>query len=121
MSGSRLKRQRNLGVRAEDGSVIAFPRLDSAKSRALTYTMASCSGLRRRSHGSLTCRLMTSLKSCHGRLASLTHSASQCACRFGGVVFMIGTKAHFDGSLGREAARERIIKELARREFGAGD
>jgi len=34
---------------------------------------------------------------------------------------MIGTKAHFDGSLGREAARERIIKELARREFGAGD
>ena len=31
MTGSPLKRQRNLGVRAEDGSVIAFPRLTHSR------------------------------------------------------------------------------------------
>jgi len=41
------------------------------------------------------------------------------------VVFTICMKAFLDGRLGREASRERdrqrIIEELARREFGASD
>jgi hypothetical protein len=56
-----------------------------------------------------------------GELDPFRLSVRMQVCR---VVFMIGSKAHFDGRLDRDAARERNrerIKELARREFGAGE
>jgi hypothetical protein len=37
------------------------------------------------------------------------------------VAFTICQKAFLDGRLGRDAARERILEELTRREFGASE
>ena len=57
-----------------------------------------------------------------GELDPFRLSVRMQVCR---IVFMIGTKAFLDGKLGRDAARERnrerIIKQLVRREFGASD
>jgi hypothetical protein len=121
MAGSPLKRQRKLGVRAEDGSVITFPRL--------THPTASLSHAQWRALGpaeKIERLLGLSLDRCYeilswpiGGLDPFRLSVQIQVIR---VVLMIGAKAYLNGSLGREAAseceRDRILSELTRREFG---
>jgi len=79
------------------------------------------SGQARSWNGCSACRSMTSMRSCHGRFTNLTRSTSRFASRRR-VSSSRSASRHRNGRLGREAAgerdRERILEELARREFG---
>jgi hypothetical protein len=106
MPGSPLKRQRQLGVRAEDGSVIAFP--------SLTHPRAGLSHAQWRALGPAekTERLFgMSLDDLYeimswpiGELDPFRLSVRMQVMR---IIFAIGAKALLDGRLGREAARSR--------------
>jgi hypothetical protein len=124
MAGSPLKRQRKLGVCDEDGSVIAFPRLSHPRA-GLSHTE-----WRALSPGEKIERLFDmSLDDLYeimswpsGELDPFRLSVRMQVTR---TIFTICLKAVLDGTLGREAARERnrqrILEELTRQEFGAGD
>jgi hypothetical protein len=121
MPGSPLKRQRKLGVRAEDGSVIPFPRF--------THPRAGLSHAEWRSLGpgeKIERQLGMSLERANEIMswplawcdpAQLAVQIQVCR-----VVFTISMKAHLNGTLAREVARERererILSEMTRREFG---
>jgi hypothetical protein len=118
MAGSPIRRARKADVRADDGSVIAFPRL--------THPRAGLSHARWRalSPSEKLERLFgLSLDDIHeiqswpiGELDPFRLSVRMQVTR---VVFMIGLKAHLDGTLARAAARERdgprLLEELDRR------
>jgi hypothetical protein len=121
MAGSPLKRQRKQGVRLDDGSMIAFPympRVADLPPGWRHFTMAEkiehLIGLDRcdeiLSWGPVT------------ELDPLRLSFQMQVIR---ILLRIGLKAVLDGTLAREAARERdrqrILEGLARREFGASD
>jgi hypothetical protein len=118
MPGTPLKRQRKLGIRAEDGSVIAFPRL--------THPRAGLSHAEWRGLGpaeKIERLLGMSLDHAAeilawGPVADLDAHRLHVWLQVWRVVFMIGTKALFDGKLERDAARERdrdrILGELVR-------
>ena len=112
MTGSPLKRQRKVGVRAEDGSVIAFPRL--------THPRAGLSHAEWRGLGpaeKIERLLGMSLDHAAeilawGPVANLDAHRLHVWLQVWRIVFMIGTKALFDGKLGRDAARERDRQRL---------
>ena len=112
MAGSPLKRQRKLVARAVEGSVIAFPRLSHPR------TGLSHAEWRALSPGEKLERLFgISLERMAEILAWPVAELEPPALALRGQVFhvfMIGAKALLDGSLGREAARERVIANLAR-------
>jgi hypothetical protein len=117
MAGSPLKRQRRLGVRADDGSVIAFPRLTHPRaglSHAQWRTLGPAVKIERLFGMSLD-DLYEIMSWPIGELDPFRLSVRMQVAR---VVFMIGAKALFDGKLGREAARERdrerVLSELIR-------
>jgi hypothetical protein len=118
MAGSPLKRQRKLGVRAEDGSVIAFPRLTHPRgglSHAEWRGLGPAEKIER-PHG-MSLDHATEILS-WGPVANLDAHRLHVWLQVWRVVFMIGTKALFDGKLGRDAARERdrdrILGDLIR-------
>ena len=80
------------------------------------------SGQARSWNGCSACRSMTSMRSCHGRFTNLTRSTSRFFASRRRVSSSRSASRHRNGRLGREAAgerdRERILEELARREFG---
>ena len=116
MPGTPLKRQRKLGVRDEDGSVIAFPYMPRVAE--LPRGWQHWSPAQKVEH-----LLGMSLDRAHEILSwrpivepdPLRLSLWAQVWR---VIFMIGVKAHLDGKLGREAAidreRERVLAEMAR-------
>jgi len=118
MAGSPLKRQRKLGVRTEDGSVITFPRL--------THPRAELSHAEWRGLGpAQKIERLLGMSVDHaaeilswGPVADLDPHRLHLWLQVWRVVFMIGTKALFDGKLSRDAAlernRERILGELIR-------
>jgi hypothetical protein len=117
MAGSPLKRQRKLGVRADDGSVIAFPYLSHPRaglSHAEWRALGPGEKLERLFGMSLD-DLYEILSWPIGELEPFRLSVRVQVWR---VVFMIGAKALLDGRLGREAAserdRERILGNLLR-------
>jgi hypothetical protein len=106
MAGSPLKRQRKLVVRAEDGSVIAFPRLTHPRaglSHAKWRALGPAEKIERLFGMSLD-DLYEIMSWPIGELDPFRLSVRLQVTR---VVFMIGTKALFDGNLSRDAARER--------------
>jgi hypothetical protein len=124
MAGSPLKRRRKLGVRVDDGSVIAFPRLSHPRA-GLSHTE-----WRALSPGEKIERLFDmSLDDLYeimswpiGELDPFGLSVRMQVTR---TIFTICLKAVLDGTLGREAARERnrerLLAEMVRAEFGTSD
>ena len=124
MAGCPIRRARKAAVRAEDGSVIAFPRLSHPRaglSHAEWRALGPGEKLERLFGMSLD-DLYQIMSWPIGELDPFRLSVRMQVTR---TVFTICMKACLDGRLGREAARERdrqrIIEELARREFGASD
>jgi hypothetical protein len=122
MPGTPLKRQRKLGVRDEDGGVIAFPYMPRVADLA--------PGWRHWSPAEKIEHLLgMSLDRCYDILswpiAELDPFRLSVKLQVIRIVFAIGAKALLDGKLGREAARERdrqcALEELTLREFGTGD
>jgi hypothetical protein len=111
-----------LGIRDEDGSVIAFP-----------YMPRVADLPRRWRHWSPAEKIEHLLGMTLDEMAEITlwPIAERDPFRLSvklqviRIVFAIGAKALLDGKLGREAARERdrqcALEELTLREFGTGD
>jgi hypothetical protein len=117
MAGTPLKRQRKQGVRLDDGSVIAFPYLSHPRaglSHAEWRALRPGEKLERLFGMSLD-DLYEILSWPIGELDPFRLSVRMQVTR---VVFTICVKAYLDGTLGREAARERdrerVLAELAR-------
>jgi hypothetical protein len=105
MAGSPLKRQRKLGVRAEDGSVITFPYMPRVAE--LPPGWESFGPAQKVEH-----LLNMSLDRAAEVLswepvADLEAHRLHLWLQVWRVVFMVGVKAMLDGKLGREARRER--------------
>jgi hypothetical protein len=111
MPGSPLKRQRKLGVHAEDGSVIVFPRLTHPRgglSHAEWRGLGPAEKIERLFGMSLD-DIYEIMSWPIGELDPFRLSVRLQVTR---VVFMIGTKALSDGKLSRDAARERHRQRL---------
>ena len=118
MAGSPLKRQRKLGVRTEDGSVIAFPRLTHPRaglSHAEWRGLGPAEKIERLFGMSLDDLYEIMSWEPITELDPFRLSVRMQVTR---VVFQVGVKAMLDGTLGRQAARERdrdrILGELIR-------
>jgi hypothetical protein len=123
MAGCPIRRARKAAVRAGDGSVIAFPRF--------THPRAGLSHAEWRalSPGEKLERLFgMSLDDLYEimswePIAELDPARLSVRMQVTRVVLTVCVKAYLDGRLGREAARERdrqrILEELAAREFGS--
>ena len=107
MPGSPLKRQRKLGVRAEDGSVIPFPRFTHPRaglSHAEWRALGPGEKLERLFNRSLDdlYEIMS-----WEPIAELDPARFSVRVQVTRVVLRICFKAALDGRLGRDAARER--------------
>ena len=116
MAGSPLKRQRKLGVRADDGSVITFPYMPHVADLPPAWRQF---GPAQKVEHLLDMSLDRAAEVLSwGPVADLDAHRLHVWLQVWRVVFMIGVKAHLDGTLGREAARERdrerILAELVR-------
>ena len=103
MAGSPLKRQRKAGVRAEDGSIIAFPYMPRVAD--LPPGWRHFSAAEKIEH-------LIGLDRCHeilswGSIVELDPVRRSMQMQVIRVLWPIGIKALFDGKLGRDAARER--------------
>ena len=115
MAGSPLKRARKQGVRLDDGTIIAFPcmpRVADLPPRWRHFSTAE------------KIEHLIGLDRCHeilswGPITELDPLRLSFQVQVIRVLLRIGIKAMLDGTLGREAARERdrerIIEELAAR------
>jgi hypothetical protein len=121
MAGSPLKRQRKADIRAEDGSVIAFPNM--LRVADLPRGWRHWSPAQKIEH-----LLGMSLDRAHEILSwrpiiELDPPRLSLWAQVWRVIFMVGTKALLDGKLGREATRERArtaaLDELVGRFDGA--
>jgi hypothetical protein len=117
MAGSPLKRQRKLGVRADDGSVIAFPYLSHPRA-GLSHVEWRALGpgeKLERLFGMSLDDLYEILSWPIGELDPFRLSVRVQVTR---VVFTVCLRAVLEGRLGRAAARERdrerILGELLR-------
>ena len=104
MAGSPLKRQRKLGVRDEDGSVIAFPYMPRVAELPPGWRHWSPAEKVKHLLGMSIDRAYEIMSWPIAELDPFRLSVRMQVTR---VVFMIGVKALLDGTLGREAARQR--------------
>ena len=119
MTGSPLKRQRRLGVRREDGSVIAFPYMPHVADLPSGWRHFSPAQKIEHLIGMDRCYEILSWSPIG--LDPLRRSMQMQVMR---VLLPIGIKAALDGSLDRELARERdraVVLEALARDLGAGD
>ena len=113
MAGSPLKRQRKLGVRLDDGSVIVFPRMPHVA--ALPKGWRHFSAAQKMEH-------LIGLDRCYeilswGSITELDSLRQSFQWQVMRVLWSIGIRAMLDGTLARESARERnraaVFEELA--------
>jgi hypothetical protein len=117
MHGTPLKRQRKLGVRDDDGGVIAFPYIPRVAD--LPPGWRHWSPAQKIQH-----LLDMSLDRAHERISwrvsELDSQRQNVLTQVLRIILMIGVRALLDGRLGREAARDRdrqrVLAELAQRE-----
>ena len=123
MAGCPIRRARKAAVRAEDGSVIAFPRLSHPRaglSHAEWRALGPGEKLERLFNRSLDdlYEIMS-----WDPIAELDPARFSVRVQVTCTVFKMCMKAYLDGSLGRaadlERRRERILAELTARQFGA--
>ena len=114
MAGSPLKRQRKHGVPAEDGSVIAFPRMPRVADLPPGWRRFTTAEKIDHLIGIDRCREILSW----GPITELDPLRLSFQMQVMRIMLRIGVKAAHDGKLGREAAherdRERVIANLAR-------
>jgi hypothetical protein len=112
MPGSPLKRQRKFGVPAEDGSVIAFPRMPRVADLPPGWRHFTTAQKIEHLVGLDRCRAILSWGSI-SELDPLRFSFQMLVMR---ILLQVGLKAMLDGTLAHEAARERdrerILGEL---------
>ena len=117
MAGSPLKRQRKVGVRSEDGTLIAFPYMPRVADLPPGWRHWSAAQKIEHLIGLDRCREVLSW----GPFADLDPLRRSFQMQMIRILLPIGIKAMLNGSLGREAARERnrdaILEELSR-QFG---
>jgi hypothetical protein len=115
MSGSPLKRQRKLGVRAADGSIIAFPYMPRVAKLPPGWRHFSAAQKIKHLIGLDRCYEILSWGS-YAELDPLRRSFQMQVLR---VLLPIGIKAVLDGSLDRDLALERnraaVLEELDRK------
>ena len=120
MAGSPLKRQRRLGVRREDGSVIAFPYMPRVADLPPGWRHLSMAEKIDHLIGLDRCYEILSW----GPITELGPLRQSFQWQVMRVLFPIYVKALLDGSLDREAACEReerrFVAELGRR-LGVGE
>jgi hypothetical protein len=120
MAGSPLKRQRRLGVRLDDGSVIAFPYMPRVANLPPGWRHFSAAQKIEHLIGLDRCYEILSW----GSITELDPLRQSFQWQVMRVLLPIGIKATLDGSLDREAARERnhaaVLDDLARR-FDSAD
>jgi hypothetical protein len=104
MAGSPLKRQRKAGVRADDGSVIAFPYMPRVADLPRGWRHWSPAEKIEHLLG-MTLDDMAEILS--WPIAELNPFRLSMKLQVIRIIFAIGAKALLDGKLGREAARER--------------
>jgi hypothetical protein len=112
MPGSPLKRQRRLGVRREDGSIVAFPRMPRVADLPAGWRHFSVAQKIEHLIGLDRCREILSW----GPITELDPLCRSFQWQVTRVLLSIGIKAALDGTLAREAARERerqhVLEEL---------
>jgi hypothetical protein len=122
MAGSPLKRARKQGVRLDDGSIVAFPYMPSVADLPPGWRHFTTAEKIEHLIGLDRCEEILSWGRPITELDPLRLSFQMQVMR---VFLRIGVKAMFDGSLDREAARERerdrLLSEMTRREFGHSD
>jgi hypothetical protein len=115
MAGSPLKRQRKLGVRLDDGSIIAFPYMPRVADLPASWRHFSAAQKIEHLIGLDRCYEILSWRPIT-ELDALRRSFQWRVMR---VLLPIGIKATLDGGLDRDLARERerqhILEELARK------
>jgi len=120
MAGSPLKRQKRLGVCLEDGSIIAFPYMPRVAE--LPAGWRDFSAAQKIEH---LIGLDRSYEILSWPIAELDPYRLHVWMQVWRIVFMIGVKAHLDGSLSRAAERERyrdaVLEELDRKLGTAAD
>ena len=113
MAGSPLKRQRKLGVRLADGTVIAFPYLPGVADLPPGWRHFSAGQKIEHLIGLDRCYQILSW----GPITELDPLRRSMQMQVMRVLLPIGIKALLDGSLDREAQRERnraaVLEELA--------
>ena len=122
MAGSPLKRARKQGVRRDDGSIVAFPYMPRVADLPPGWRHFTTAEKIEHLIGLDRCEEILSWGRPITELDPLRLSFQMQVMR---VFLRIGVKAMFDGSLDREAARERerdrLLSEMTRREFGHSD
>jgi hypothetical protein len=117
MAGSPLKRQRQLGVRREDGSVIAFPRLTHPRA-GLSHANWRALGPGEKLERLFGMSLDDLYEIMSWPIDDLDPFRLSVRVQVTRVVFTICMKPFLDGRLRREAAlerdRERILDEFLR-------
>jgi hypothetical protein len=112
MPGSPLKRQRKLGIRTDDGSVIAFPRMPRVADLPPGWRRFTTAQKIEHLIGLDRCRAILSW----GSISELDPLRLSFQTQVMRILLRIGLNAMLDGTLGREAARERnkgrILAEL---------
>jgi hypothetical protein len=104
MAGSPLKRQRQLGVRADDGNVIAFPRMPRVADLPPGWRRFSTADKIKHLLGMSLDQAIHILSWPRAELDPLRLSLQVQVMR---IIVKIAGKALLDGSLDREIARER--------------
>jgi hypothetical protein len=121
MAGSPLKRQRKQGVRLADGRVITFPYMPRIADLPPGWRHFSAGQKIEHLIGLDRCYQILSW----GPITELDPLRRSMQMQVMRVLLPIGIKALLDGSLSRDAARERdqerVLEELMRREIGAGE
>ncbi|HEY1431320.1 MAG TPA: hypothetical protein VGF39_06810 [Stellaceae bacterium] len=112
MVGSPLKRQRKLGVRDEDGNLIAFPYMPRVAELPPGWRHWSPAEKVKHLLGMSLDDIYEIMSWPIGELDPFRLSVWMQVTR---VVFAIGVKALLDGTLGREAHRERQCEEALER------
>jgi hypothetical protein len=106
MAGSPLKRQRKLGVTAEDGGVIAFPRFTHPRA-GLSHAQWRVLGPAEKIERLFSMSLDDLYAIMSWPIEELDAFRLSIRMQVTRVVFMVGVKAMLDGKLSREARRER--------------
>src|SRR5262249_45901267 len=121
MAGTPLKRARKQGIRLADGSIIAFPYMPRVADLPPGWRHFSTAEKIEHLIGLDRCEEIVAW----GPIADLDPLRLSFQMQVMRVFLRIGLKAVLDGTLAREAVRERdrqrIVEELTRREFGASD
>jgi len=118
MAGSPLKRARKQGVRLADGSIIAFPRMPRVADLPPGWRHLSPAEKIERLIGLDRWEEILSW----GPITELDPLRLSFQMQVMRIFLRIGLKAALDGTLAREATRDRdrqrILSEMTRREFG---